>query len=198
MKIKIGLNQKSINNAIKTLNKAKNQLENQMTVDLLNGCYEWLKKRANELLSYSDIGENVKNGIMDGWTIETISANKVIVKNTHEKAVYVEFGVGLVGEESPHANASETNYEYNVESDSKDENGMWGFYVNSSDLDLPQSSLEFGTVRLIDKDRKKQRNRLFVKTSGAKGIMYAYNALMDLKEYGAKEVWNEIKAKYWG
>ncbi len=198
MKIKIALNSASINNAIKQIEKVKKLYSEQMVPDLLKSCAEWLKNRANELLALSDIGSNVKTEIMSSWNIIE-NGKTVSLINTSEKAVFVEFGVGIVGQEKPHKNASKTSYKYNLPSPAKDDNGTWHFYTNVEDLDLPDSALVDNSHFFQPKTRKDgsvYRNRVYVETRGAVGVMYAYNALVNLHDYGVNEVWKEIKKKY--
>lgn len=193
MKIQLNvLDYKSIDKAIKQLEKQKKLVQTTMKDDVLKWCCEWLIDRANYYISLTDIGANVKQGIIDGWEIQKKSSSEYLLVNTHEKAVYVEFGVGIAGQQNPHENASETGYAYNVESAAKDESGQWEFWANAADLDLPQSALNSQTKRFRD-----TRGRLHVYSTGTKGTMYAYNALIDLKEYGMQEIADKVKNKYW-
>lgn len=190
MKIQFGFDVKSINKAVETLKKAKTQLMEQMLAELLNGCCEWLKSRANWYLDLSDIGSVVKQDIQSNWQTAIIN-NVATLTNISDKAVFVEFGVGIVGGENEHPNADKTNYWYDLPTQHKDSRGGWRFNVdNESELDLPQSAI-------ITQDDT-YNGDLTIYTYGTKGVWYAFNALVDLKEYGAKEVWEEVKRKYWG
>lgn len=190
MKIKFGFDVKSINKAIETLKKAKTQFTEQMLIELLNGCCEWLVGRANELLDLSDIGSVVKQDIKDSWQT-VIVGNVAKLTNFSDKAVYVEFGVGIVGGQREHPNAGKANYDYDLQTNFKDSRGGWHFNVDDeSELDLPQSAI-------ITQDDN-YNGDLTIYTYGTKGVWYAFNALVDLKEYGAKEVWEQVKRKYWG
>lgn len=199
MKIPVSLNVKSINKAIEQLKKAKEQLQGDMMNDLLIGCYRWFIDKANGYLELTQIGENVKSGIMSSWSY-IINEKTMTITNTHDKAVFVEFGVGIVGEQSKHKNAQEAGYKYNVSSSAKDENGTWHFWTNAPDLDIPQSQLISSSHIYRPETRKDgsvYRQRIYAETQGAESVMYAYNALVDLREYGAKEIWEKIKLKYW-
>ena len=92
----------------------------------------------------------------------------------------VEFGVGVVGEGNPHPNASQEGYKYNVESEHKSADGTWYFWTNSNELDLPLSAIQdfrgFDDFRGVKKEKGK---RIVVGTRGSKGLMYAYNAIVD-------------------
>lgn len=201
-KIIVRLNEKSINEAKATLKQMKKELK-EMTTQFLEECCKWIIKKANDYIDSSDIGSLVKEDIKSSWHYEIKSPNATI-KNTSEKAVYVEFGVGVVGEAHPHPNARIQplgEYEYNKESPSKSVDGSWTFFTNSEELDLPTSSLLAhnwyeGKRGVMGQAGK----RLLVTTKGAKGVMYAYNALMDIQNGHLKKIWEELKSKskYWG
>lgn len=190
MKISFGFDVKSINKAVEALKKAKTQLQDQMLAELLKGCCEWIKDRSNWYLDLSDIGSVVRQDIKDSWQT-TIIGNVAKLTNFSDKAVYVEFGVGVVGSENEHPNAGRANYDYDLQTDFKDSRGGWHFNVDDeSQLDLPQSAI-------IAQDEN-YNGDLTIYTLGTKGVWYAFNALVDLKEYGAKEVWEQVKRKHWG
>lgn len=189
MKIKFGFDVKSIDKAVKTLRKAKTDLQGQVIADLLNGCCEWLIRRANELLDLTDIGSAIKSDIQSAWQI-SIMGNVAVLTNQSDKSAYVEFGVGIVGAKNEHPNAWNASYWYDLPTEYKDEQGGWGFRIDDErELDLPQEALLYkddnddGTVSIY--------------TQGTKGAMYSYNALVDLHDYGAQQVWEQIKRKYW-
>lgn len=200
MKITLGFDTKSIEKARKQIEAMIADLtSNRIITDLLNGCADWFIAEANSNLARTDIGENVKLGIMESWTTQQIG-NVITITNTHEKAVYVEFGVGVKGEENQHENAKKAGYEYNVDSPAKDDNGTWHFYTNIENLDLPKSALVDSSHIYKPETRKDgsvYRQRVYVETRGTESTMYAYNALIDLKDIGIYEVWEQIKKKYW-
>lgn len=199
MKLSVGLNTKSIKNTVKQLETAKKQLAEQMVDELLKACCERIKSLANDNVAMLDIGENVKSGIQGAWTVENTDNGYKLINTWHKShgkfemaAAYVEFGSGLVGSEKPHPEADETGYQYNMPSSSKDEDGVWGFYTNLADLDLPDGNY------LIER-RFKQGGRVIVATQGTQATRFLYNAVMDFdKNNEAKKIWKEIKAKYWG
>lgn len=181
---------KSIENAIKTLNQVQIEIDSQMIGELLQLSCELFIEKANVYLSNSSVGENVKNDIKSNWQYVT-TPTKATIQNYSEKAVYVEFGVGIVGQGQPHKNASETGYEYNVPSDAKTPDGAWGFEIDDKiNLDLPQGSYKISKTQ--------NKNGLFwIYTKGTKGCFYAFNALEDLK-LELPRMWEEIKIKHWG
>lgn len=194
MKIKITLNEKSIKEAITAFNKAKSQLP-VMKKEFYEKCCENITQLANKNLISWDIGENVKDDILNGWVYDVFE-NGAIIKNNAKKAVYVEFGTGIVGQEQPHPNSSNTNYEYNRESKYKDSEGRWTFYQNLFDLDLPT---EYSDDRIYFHETRRNSERMLVRTSGAPASLFVFNAILEFKEKNlAKKIWEEIKVKYWG
>jgi hypothetical protein len=193
MKIDIQLNQKSIQEAKKKLLQVKKALPLAIN-DFLEDVALWLIDRANFHLNNSDIGENVKIEIRNGW-VYNFTASGIKITNSTDKAVFVEFGVGIVGQADEHPQASTEGYEYNVTSPYKDSkgSGTWIFKSKMQDLDIPQSQADFigdGTEYVVI-------------TKGTKGVWYAYNAIQDAKmeltrpnggEIGA--LWDKAKRKY--
>lgn len=189
MKIEISLNQKSIKNAIKLLNQEKQKIE-QSVHEYLQLSADWIINRANEILDRSDIGENIKSEISGGWDTEWVSPSHLKIVNHSRKAVYVEFGVGIIGQTDKHPNADETGYEYNIESSKKFGQGFWEFVVPSRDyLDLPEKAI-------IYQDNDKYG--LSIITQGTEGVWYLFNAMEDFKLKKQKTLWEQVKKKYWG
>lgn len=193
MKINIELNRNSIEKAKKQLLYVKKILP-RMQKDFLEDVAMWLIKRANFHLNNSDIGENVKIDIRNSWDYQLIG-NGVKIINTAQKAVFVEFGVGIVGQGNVHPNASVEGYEYNKPSPYKDKkgSGTWVFKSQFENLDIPQDQAEF----IAD------AGDYVVITRGTKGVWYAYNAIVDAQMELAKfgggaigKMWEDIKARY--
>ena len=85
----------------------------------------------------------------------------------------------------------DASYWYDLPTEYKNEQGGWHFSVDDeSILDLPKSAI-------ITQDDNYDGG-ISIYTKGTKGAMYAYQALVDLKDYGAKQVWEQVKQKYWG
>lgn len=191
MKINIELNQKSIQEAKRKLLQLKKAVP-LATKDFLEDVAMWLIDRANIHLDNSDIGENVKIEIRNGW-VYNFTANGIQITNSTDKAVFVEFGVGIVGQQDSHPQANAENYEYNIPNRAKFLGGYWSFEQSLSDLDLPLDSVDY----------EKSTNGFVFLTQGAKGVWYAYNAIQDAKmeltrpnggEIGA--LWEKAKRKY--
>lgn len=197
-KITIELNSKSINDARKYLLKLKKQIP-KMQQEFLMAVAYWVTNRANEYLDRSDIGSLVKEQIKGGWEYEPMESGVKIVNRT-KKAVFVEFGVGVVGQGNAHPQASVEGYEYNMPSPYKyagkhHDEDTWRFTKQSTeDVDLPKGSYETwqmgsGALKII--------------TRGAKGVWYAYNAIVDAQMELAKAnggeigaLWETVKRKY--
>lgn len=197
----MNLSAKSVESAIKKLEKAKKQLETEMLYDFINICCTFIVNQATTYIMNSTIGDSVKMNIISGWQAPVIKqkGNKLIAKmtNTDSQAVYVEFGVGIVGEENPHdrVKSGETQYEYNIPTQYKyagrfhDEN-TWRFYANQpNDVDLMNGYFE----QWETKDGKYK-----IITRGSPAVMYAFNACVDLQAGAFRTIWEEIKKKYWG
>lgn len=189
MKINVELNKKSIQNAIKALQKQKKVVSEQMIPEYMLRSAEWIKKRANEILNSSDIGVQIVQNITSSWHIDKISNSHIVLYNMSWKAAYVEFGVGIVGQTSKHPNADMAGYEYNVESGKKFGQGHWQFAVSDqSQLDIPQDAIIY---------QKYEDDGLSIITQGTQGTWYLFNAVEDFKLREQKRLWEEIKKKYW-
>ena len=106
------------------------------------------------------------------------------------KAVYVEFGVGIVGASKKHPKATIEGYEYNVKSTSKLPDDSWMFSTTIEDLDLPQKDVYAYNGK---------NNELVIETKGTPATMFVYQSIIDFKDRRlAQAIWQNIKAKYWG
>ena len=195
MKIEIALNKQSIKNAIKLLNSIKKTVPT-MQQEFLMSVAHWVTNKANDYIDLSDIGSLVKDEIKCGWEYER-TANGVKIVNRTQKAVFVEFGVGVVGQGNAHPQASAEGYEYNMDSYHKDRKGTgtWVFQSSLERLDLPLNNVEFAY--------NKSGTDYAIVTRGAKGVWYAYNAIVDAQMELAKanggeigKMWEDIKARY--
>lgn len=195
MKIEIALNTKSINDAIKTIKRQRKILLEKMLPDYINIAAIWITQRANEYIDRADLGSIVKMQIKGGWEYVKIPNGLKIVNRT-QKAVFVEFGVGIVGQEHPHPNASEEGYVYNDQTRGhKSSDGTWYFWTNSNELDLPLSAMT--DIRGFDDHRGELGKRIIFGTQGAQGVWYLFNALEDFKIEEQERLWKEITKKYW-
>ena len=186
MKIPVHLSKTSINGAKRKLNNIIKQLEEVMLNELLYECCQKVIQLANDRVDQTTIGSNVKAAIKSGWQPPEISKGVAVIRNTDDKAVYVEFGVGIVGEEDSHARATVVNYSYNIGSQIASD-GSWVFVQdNHQNIDIQAEHIDN-----IDGGR-------IITTHGSPAVMYAYNAIIDLKEKYIQSIWQSIKEKYWG
>lgn len=194
-KITIELNTKSINEARKYLLNLKKQIP-KMQQEFLIQVAHWVTEKANDYINLSDIGSLVKSDIIGGWEYEPTASGVKIVNRT-QKAVFVEFGVGIVGQSQAHPKASDEGYEYNMDSYHKDRKGTgtWVFQSSVNELDLPLKNVEFAY--------NESGSEYAIVTRGAKGVWYAYNAIVDAQMELAKanggeigKMWEDIKARY--
>lgn len=212
-KITIELNAKSINDARKYLLNLKKNIP-KMQQEFIEEVAKWIVKQADDYIDKADLGGLVKNELHRGWDFEkTTSGIKILNKANVEKiidgkkqivplAIIVEFGSGVVGQSQAHPNATAEGYEYNVDSGSKSIDGAWTFYTNSNELDLPKDALLAHNWYNGDRGKGKGQ-RLLIMTKGAKGVWYAYNAIVDAQMELAKanggeigKMWEDIKARY--
>ena len=186
--IKVELNQNSIKSAINQLRDIKKLITDDMMLEYMQEAANWIINRANEILDMSDIGENVKDSIKDSWFIEKKSQSHIVIHNISQKAHYVEFGVGIIGQTAQHPNASKAGYEYDVKSEYKFGQGFWKFSVeNRSWLDIPEDAIIYSEV--TSKGEK-------IITQGTEGVWYLYNAVQDFKMREQPKLWERIKKKY--
>lgn len=186
--MKILLNTKSIAQAKQNLENVKKILVEQVTPTYLERAAEWIRDRANEILSQSDIGSSVIQWITNSWHINVISKSHIVLSNTSWKAVWVEFGVGIIGQTDKHPNADAEGYEYNVDSGKKFGQGHWQFTVNDeSKLDIPQDAIIYEDYT---------DSGISIITQGTKGVWYLYNAVQDFKMMKQKELWNEVVKEF--
>lgn len=190
MKVKFGFDSKSIENAI---NQVTQYRENyyKAVKDFLEEIYLKIKTIANRRVEMSDIGDSVKNEIITGWHKDiSVETGRLKIFNKAEHAAFVEFGVGVVGGESAHTNADSAGWQYNVGSQINPIDDTWIFSVSSeADIDIQQAYI----VQRTEKDG----GGMTVKTKGQPALMFAYNALQDLKMGNTlKELWETQKERY--
>lgn len=186
MKLNVSLfDKKSYKSAINQVKNLRDITFPQMRKEFLKRCCEKIIELAKQELLFVDIGDLVKSEISYSWEYE-ISDNKARLINTSDKAVYVEFGVGVVGGESPHPMATESGYQYNVPSGYKMNDNSWIFHIENDE------SLDISSDNILAR-----KNEHLVMTRGQKGYMYLFNAVEDFKTNGyAKDIWNELKKEY--
>ena len=217
-KIVISLNQKSVEQAVNYLKNLRRNIKRMMNEFLEFAC-EWLIERANLYIETSDIGDLVKMQLQNAWSYSItdgraqISNSLNVTKNigygdnrtseTIPLSALIEFGVGVVGQSAPHPNAKSEGYEYNKDSESKSYDGSWTFFTDSAELDLPTDALVAHNWYRGSRGKGGEGGqRLLVMTRGTKGVMYAFNALVDAQidlqnpngDFATE--WAKIKERY--
>lgn len=194
MKINIALNKKSIENAKKKLLDIEQKFKDGTIMrEYIDECCKWIVERAKYYVAISDIGDNIKQDINSHWRIRFISNNNAVIENDSDHAVYVEFGVGLMGERIPHDNAKSAGYKYNMPSPHKRGN-YWVYSVDSvEDVDMHPGYKSI---------RDDETGRTWIITKGSWRVMYAYQAIVDAKEDLRNKngefakMWKEVLARY--
>ena len=166
------------------MNQVQKKLSKEIPHTYLKKCVNFIITRANTYLFMTNVDGSIISDIESKWEIQPIRNNQITLVNTSDKAVYLEFGVGVVGQKQSHPNSEITNYQYNVPSHSKTKVGSWAFYVDESrGIDIVA-----GLYSVIAKDNGKT----VAVTKGSPSQMYLYNAMMDLISTGEyKKLWEE-------
>ena len=182
--IKINLDVKSINNAIRQVEEIQRKLKDKVPSVFIDKALTWIKDRANYYLANIQMDGEVITNIQNAWSIERVTSNLKRLVNSSQKAVFVEFGVGSVGKESSHPQASKEGYEYNVQTKYKQADGTWVFDAKHKQYAI---DLNEGYFSLFQKE---SNGRVTAITKGSPANLYLYNAGMDLLSSGAyQELW---------
>ena len=178
--ININYDEKSLQETIKRLELINHKLKNIIPPIYLDRCLDYVIARANEYLDNYIIDRTITSDIQTHWNKMSISKNKVKLVNYSDKAVFIEFGVGRVGAVAQHPNSSQTGYQYNIPSKSKDRSGQWAFSLD----DKNGIDLVAGYYR--------QKENVVI-TKGSPANMYLYNAMLDLVSSGMyKVIWDKV------
>lgn len=185
MKKNIKLSTKSIQETIKYLKSLKNDIVNLIVPEYLKNCCIIIREMANAKLSAQDIGSGVISDIQTSWDIQKVSNYKFKLVNTSDKAVYIEFGVGVIGSENSHPNAENTGYEYNIPSGKKLSDNSWIFKLDN------KNQLDISTNNIINETSNT------IRTKGQPATLFVYQSVMDfITTNKYKTLWEQVKAKY--
>lgn len=197
MRIHIELSKKSIKNAIKQIKAVQKKVQKDLPRVYLQKCVNEIILLANQNLMGTNIGNEVKSLIQSSWEISPIVANKITLSNTAEFesgkniAVFVEFGVGRVGDSKPHKLSGEANYEYNVFSMRKDPYDRWTYTLEGGE---DRMNIESGYYEGGKKDKG-----FYFKTAGSPSTMFLYKAWKTFETSGMyKELWEQAKREVIG
>lgn len=191
MKVTISLSPDSVKSAIKQIKTYKRTFEKKVIPEFVLSSLEWIKSKAISYLKTSAIDPIIIGKIEQGFLIQTNAKNGALV-NTEDKAVYIEFGVGIKGK-GTHPEAASAGYEYDVPSDKKTADGGWTFKRRiSAGIDiLPQNRETRKFVGGTD--------AAIIYTHGQGGELFVYNACMDYMNSSTPQIiFNQIFNKYLG
>ena len=184
-KINITFDIKSLKNAIKELKSIQTKMRVDIPNKFLNRCLDEIIIRANNYLEQIPIDYRVTSNIMGSWH-KTVTGNSATLINDADKAVFIEFGVGAVGQDEPHPNASETNYKYNVQPGFKLPDDSWIFKL---DNELGSDIMDKYVLHIWDTFT----DTTFIQTEGQPAQLYLYNAIMDMSAQNIyQKIWNEV------
>ena len=157
--ISFEFNKKSVNALTKNLEKIQKEITGKVNRRFLELSLLWLKEKSIENLNNS-FPEREKSSdlaeIVASFNTEIIGTTAKL-SNTHKKATYIEFGVGIVGQgthaQSENAKVGGGAYKYNV----------------------PSKAKEYAY------DKTNQQDSWFYRglTQGNRASAYMYNAFMD-------------------
>lgn len=173
-KVVFDLSEGSVAAAIKEIKRIERLLRTSVNQEFMKLSLEWIRDRAIKTLEMSGQDNTIVRAIANSFEIAPTTAKTLAWKltNSLDKAVYIEFGVGIVGQGS-HPLAGETGYDYNVPSDSKNADGTWTFTRRlSAGIDIKEENRESTST-------KGGGEALVITTRGQGGELYMYNACMD-------------------
>lgn len=190
VKVKINFDKESIEKAIAKLKETKKKMQKDVVDLFLTKCLEWIRDRANFYLSNLSMDSEITTDIQVHWDIQDVSSNVKKLVNTSDKATFVEFGVGSVGQKNEHPQATSENYEYNVPSRYKHSDGSWVFNAKGKEYAIDLNEGYFGVYQ------RQNSGKVVVVTKGSPANLYLYNAGMDLWSSGHyHKIWAECLKK---
>lgn len=196
MKVNIKLSKNSVKSVIKKVEEVKEKAQNELIKTFLQKSIARIIELANQNLMATDIGFDVKNLIQNSWETSEIVNNKITLSNTAEfekgenLAVFVEFGVGIVGQSNNHTMSGEAGYNYNVPSAAKDQYGNWVAFVDGEG----SMNIESGYY-----EKYNTSNGIMIKTQGSPATMFLYKAWKYFETSGEyKAILEQAKADVFG
>lgn len=175
--IKIRLSKSSISNAISQLKEYKKELEdktNLLQKELAENGVKYAKDNISDMDRYGTLG-TIASGIQAEH-----SENKSKVHSTDIHSSWVEFGVGVRGQNSPHEMAGEFGWSYNQGShigywnvDGTTRYGWW--YPTTAD------DPNIYTREVIDRETNEPTGEYIAFTEGTEARPFMYNASIQLR-----------------
>lgn len=167
--ISFDLSDSGIKKAQSELNNIISKIKNEVNAEFISLSLDWIKNRAIEYLNNSGLGSAIIAELQASF-VKTVTGNVGTLVVDHEKGAYIEFGVGAKGGQTPHPEASELGWEYDVDSPYKSPlSRRWIFALNENEaLD----------IRYEDVTQISKTNKVY-STQGSQGTLFTYNAVMD-------------------
>lgn len=180
------LDLRTVNKAIKQIEQCQKRIQTELIPEFLKRCAETVRDMANNIISGLPYESEIISGLQNSWKTETSDDGKVVTLiNDYDKAVYIEFGTGIVGKTQSHKEAKEAGYQYDFNAHGQE---GWTFWLRGNAMDIPQSSV------LSEKEHKDGSTEIH--TTGAPATMFLYQATTNFIEYKVyKRVWKEIIGK---
>lgn len=208
MRINIDLSKKSTENAIKQIKAVQKKVQTELPRVYLQKCVEWIKAEADKNLMATNIGSKVKSIIQSQWQISPVVGNKITLSNTAQLeqgknlAVFVEFGVGVVGQTSykepdfQREAIAKSGYQYNVPSPAKSNKkgfeGQWSFGTSDGESYMNLEREHYETYDFGD-------GVLTIVTKGSPATMFLFKAWKTFETSGLyKTLWEQAKAEVIG
>lgn len=181
-----------------TVDKAIRQIEEyqkhvkSLIPEFLKRCAESVRDLANKKLESIGYEGELVSAIQNSWSIKDDDGIVMLI-NSHDKAVYIEFGTGIKGETNSHKQASQADYRYDVKN-----HGIKGWnFVYDPTVGLDVLGLEEENFTRLTKGKK--AGMVIVHTIGTPASMFLYQAASDFVNYKLyKRIWNELaRGKQW-
>lgn len=175
--IYFGFDVSSIEKAIKQVEQFQKDIPTIIVPKFIELCLEEIKRLANQNLDSSGIGSNVIAKIKRQWKLsEGITTKGTLINEDidgmgENPAVFVEFGVGVEGQGTYNTEYSPSNYEYNVQSRYKRDDGHWSFSIGDiGDIDLKVGYFE---------EKESSKGIPYISTKGQPAVMFLHNAVFE-------------------
>lgn len=165
----------------------------------LEKCAKWIREEADNNLSRIPMDYEVISLIQKNWVTSPVVGNKITLSNVanygagKNVAVFVEFGVGSVGQSKAHEMADETNYEYNVPSRYKHSDGKWTFNAHHQQYAI---DLNKGYYYIYQRENSGQITAV---TKGSPANMFLFKAVKAFETSGIyQQLWEQACAEVIG
>lgn len=126
MAVSLSVNKQSLNSLGKRLDQIQSLIETKVTQRFFEMSLDWLKTQSITYLrqNYPQREDQSRIAEIENEFEYEIIGDKARLINNHKQAVYVEFGIGIVGRgthpQSSNAKIGAGGYEYNLPSEAKE------------------------------------------------------------------------------